>query len=79
MLRWGLSILGVGLFSMLILGSSGGFGSCGPSTGMLPFFLTYMLAIPIGGVLTLIGLIQLAIDRFRHRKEYATTPRITPL
>jgi len=79
MLRWGLSILGVALLFMLILEGSGGLGSCGPSPGALPFFFGYMIALPLGGLLTLIGLVQLAIDRFRHRKENHEMPRITPL
>jgi hypothetical protein len=78
MLRWGLSILGIGLLLLLILESSGGLGSCGPRPGMMPILLAYMLALPIGGLLTMIGLIQLAIDRFRHRHENGSMPRITP-
>jgi hypothetical protein len=79
MLRWGLSILGVGLILLLILESAGGLGSCGPGTGMLPVLLGYMVALPIGALLTLIGLIQLAVHRLRHRQENRSMPRITPL
>jgi uncharacterized membrane protein YgdD (TMEM256/DUF423 family) len=84
MLRWGLSILGVGLLFLLVFASleKAGvvyFGSCGPSLGAVPLLFVCMLALPIGGVLTLIGLIQLAINRFRHRKDNAIIPRITPI
>ena len=79
MIRWGLSILGIALVFLLILESSGGLGSCGPSPGMLPVLLGYMLTLPIGGLMTLIGLIQLAINRFHRRREDLTMPRITPL
>lgn len=79
MLRWGLSILGVGLVLLLILEGSGGLGSCGPGSGMLPVLLAYILALPVGSLLTLIGLALLALDRFRHRKEDRAMPRITPL
>jgi hypothetical protein len=79
MLRWGLAILGVGLVLLVILERSGGLGSCGPRPGMLPVLIGFMLALSVGGLLTLIGLVQLAIDRFRHRKEGRAIPRITPL
>jgi len=79
MLGWELSILGVALACLLILGGFGGLGSCGPTPGMLPVLIGYMLALPIGGLLTLIGLIQLAISRFRQRKDNRTTLRVTPL
>jgi hypothetical protein len=46
---------------------------------MLPVLIAYMLALPVGGLLTLIGLVQLVIDRFRRRKENRAVPRITPL
>jgi hypothetical protein len=46
---------------------------------MLPVLLAYILALPVGSLLTLIGLALLALDRFRHRKEDRAMPRITPL
>ena len=79
MLRWGLPILGVGFVLLLIFDGSGGFGICGPRPGMLPVFLACMLTLPVGGLMTLIGLGGIAINRFRHRKENAAMPRITPL
>ena len=79
MLRWGLPILGVGLVLLLILQGSGGLGSCGPSSGALPILIASMIALPIGGLLTLIGLVRLAIGRFRHRKENRDMPHITQL
>ena len=79
MLRWGLSILGVGLVLLLFLEGSGGLGSCGPGSGMLPVFLAYIVALPVGSLVTLIGLVLHAIDRFRGRKENRAMPRITPL
>ena len=79
MLRWGLSILGIALALMLILEGSGGLGSCGPRSGMLPVLLGFMVAFPLGGLLTLIGLAQLATDRFRRRRENREMPRVTPL
>jgi hypothetical protein len=84
MLQWGLSTLGIGLVFLLLfagLDKAGVvyFGSCGPSPGALPLLLVCMLALPIGGLMTMIGLIQLAFDRFRHRQENGAMPRITPL
>lgn len=78
MLRWGLSILAVALVLLLILQGWGGLGSCGPSPGALPVFFAYMLALPVGGLLTVIGLTRLAIHRYRNRNENAQMPRITP-
>jgi lipid-A-disaccharide synthase-like uncharacterized protein len=79
MLRWGLSIFGAALILLAILSRSGGIGSCGPSSGMLPVFLAYILAFGVGALLTLIGSIRLTINWFRHRKERGVMPRITPL
>jgi hypothetical protein len=83
MLKWGLVTLGIGLALLLLFAVLNGagviyFGSCGPSPGALPLLLAYVVALPLGGLLTLIGLVQLAIDRFRHRKENEAVPRITP-
>jgi len=78
MLRWGLGILGVALVCGLLLAASGGIGSCGPQPGALPFMIGYMITLPLGAILTLIGLIQWAVNRYRHRKENREVPRVTP-
>jgi hypothetical protein len=79
MLRWGISILAAGALLGWILSASGGLGSCGPRSGMLPVLIGFMVALPLGAFLTLIGLIQLAVRRIRHRNQDRTTIRVTPL
>lgn len=76
MLRLGLSTLGVGALLALILENSGGIGSCGPRPGMLPVLLAYMIALSMGSLVTLVGMVQLAIDRFRHREENRAMPHV---
>jgi hypothetical protein len=78
MLRWGVSILVAGALLGWILSASGGLGSCGPGSGMLPVLIGFMIALPLGALLTLIGLIQLAVHRIRHRSRDQVTLRITP-
>jgi len=66
MLRWGLSIFGIGLLLVLILDIAG-LDCCGDSKIMLALFYAYRIVIPVGPLLMLIGLVQVAIDRLRHR------------
>jgi len=79
MFKWGLAILGFGLVLLMIIEGSGGLGSCGPKSGMLPVLIGYMVALPTGTLLTLIGLLKLAVDRFRRRNESSAPRHITPL
>ena len=68
MLGWGLGVLGVALVCGLLLAASGGIGSCGPQPGALPFTIGYMITLPFGAILTLVGLFQWVVNRYRHRK-----------
>ena len=79
MFRLGLLIFGVGLVLLLILAGSGSLSTWDPTPGTMRGLVASMLAILIGGLLTLIAGIRLAIDRFRHRREDGAKPRVTPL
>ena len=78
MLRWGVSILAAGAVLAWILSASGGIGSCGPRPGMLPVLIGFMAALPLGALLTLIGLGQFVLHRIRGRSKQEATLRITP-
>lgn len=77
MLRRGVSILAVGAVFAWVLSASGGLGSCGPRPGMLPILIGFMLALPLGALLTVIGLGQLVFQRLRNRDRQGESLRIT--
>ena len=74
MLRIGLILLGLSaaiyiLFIMLVRIGIAHFGSCGPDTAGLYLILGFLFSGGIGLLLTLIGLVNLAFDKFHQWKH----------
>jgi hypothetical protein len=78
-LRIGLLIVGVGLVTILILDVSGSLDTWDPTTETLQALGASMLAILVGGLLSLIALVRLAIGRLRPDRGDGSMPRVTPL
>ena len=74
MLRIGLILLGLSvcifiLFVILVQVGVAHFGSCGPDSTGLELILGFIFSGGIGVLLTLIGLVNLAFDKFHQWKH----------